>query len=98
MYYPQTFCALIGAFLPIPFWWWVRKYPRSIFRNLNFPVIFAATLWIPPATGINYTSWLVTNFLFQFWIRRKYFAWWSKVRHSVSLMVKYLQTCTPDLI
>jgi hypothetical protein len=65
MYYPQTFCALIGAVLPIPFWWWVRKYPRSIFRNLNFPVIFAATLWIPPATGINYTSWLVTNFLFQ---------------------------------
>jgi hypothetical protein len=79
LYYPQVYAALAGAILPIPLWLWVRKYPRSIFRNMNFPVIFNGALSIPPATGVNYASWFATGFIFQFWIRRTKFAWWSKV-------------------
>lgn len=79
MYGPQVWAVLVGAVLPIPLWYWVRRHPRSIFRNLNLPVLFNGPLGIPPATGINYASWLVTGFVFQFWLRRKRFAWWSKV-------------------
>ncbi|OCF31915.1 OPT family small oligopeptide transporter [Kwoniella heveanensis BCC8398] len=84
LYHPQTYALLVGAILPIPFWLWVRKYPRSIFRNLNLPVVFSGALSIPPATGVNYASWLVTGFIFQYWLRRKKFAWWSKYNYVLS--------------
>lgn len=42
--------------------------------------MFNGALSIPPASGVNYASWLSTGFVFQFWLRRKRFAWWSKVR------------------
>ncbi|WVQ65163.1 OPT family small oligopeptide transporter [Kwoniella botswanensis] len=84
LYHPQTYALIVGAVLPIPFWLWVRKYPQSIFRNLNLPVIFSGALYIPPASGINYASWLLTGFIFQFWLRRKQFAWWSKYNYVLS--------------
>ncbi|WWC88117.1 OPT family small oligopeptide transporter [Kwoniella dendrophila CBS 6074] len=84
LYYPQTYALIAGAIIPIPFWLWVRKYPKSIFRNLNFPIIFSGALFIPPATGVNYSSWLLTGFIFQFWVRRKKFAWWSKYNYVLS--------------
>lgn len=42
--------------------------------------MFNGALSIPPASGVNYASWFTTGFVFQFWLRRKRFAWWSKVR------------------
>ncbi|ODO11857.1 OPT family small oligopeptide transporter [Cryptococcus amylolentus CBS 6273] len=83
-YYPQVFALVAGAILPIPLWFWVRKYPRSIFRNMNFPVMFSGSLAIPPASGINYSSWIVVGFVFQFWLRRRRFAWWSKYNYVLS--------------
>nr|ODN93225.1 OPT family small oligopeptide transporter [Cryptococcus depauperatus CBS 7841] len=84
LYYPQVYALLLGALLPIPLWIWVRKYPRSIFRNMNFPVMFSGALAIPPASGINYASWILTGFIFQFWLRRRRFAWWSKYNYVLS--------------
>lgn len=79
LYNPQLWALLIGAILPIPLWFWVRRKPRSIFRNLNIPVVLNGGFSIPPASGINYASFFITGFVFQFWIRRRFFAWWSKV-------------------
>lgn len=79
MYYPQVWAALGGALLPIPLWLWMRKYPRSVLRNVNVPVIFNGGNAMPPANGVNYSSFLIVGFIFQFWIRRRHFAWWSKV-------------------
>ena len=84
LYHPQTLAAVIGAVLPIPVWFWVRRHPRSIFRNLNLPVLLNGGTYIPPATGINFASFLAVGFVFQFWVRRRYFAWWSKVRQLLS--------------
>ena len=30
-------------------------------------------LLMPPATGINYSSWAMTGFVFQYWVRRHHF-------------------------
>lgn len=79
IYNGQTFAALAGALLPIPVWLLVRKNPRSWARNINLPVALNGVLYIPPATGVNYASWLAVGAIFQFWIRRMRFAWWSKV-------------------
>lgn len=49
IYNPQLYALVIGAVIPVPFWFWVRRHPRSIFRNLNFPVLINGPLAIPPA-------------------------------------------------
>lgn len=84
IYNPQLYMLLVGALAPIPFWLWVRKYPKSILRNINVTVIFCVCIFTPPATGINIASFLLVGFIFQYWIRRHHFAWWSKYNYALS--------------
>ncbi|TFL07122.1 OPT oligopeptide transporter [Pterulicium gracile] len=84
IYHPQLYAIIIGAILPIPFWFYQRRYPNSWIKSLNIPVILTGVSSIPPATGINYSSWFVVGFIFQYLIRRKNFAWWSKFNYVTS--------------
>jgi hypothetical protein len=61
----QLYALLVGAFLPVPLWFWVRRHPRSIFRNLNIAVVLNGPLGIPPANGANYSMWALTGFVFR---------------------------------
>ncbi|KAG9102178.1 hypothetical protein FS749_013381 [Ceratobasidium sp. UAMH 11750] len=84
IYYPLTFCFLIGAVLPVPFYFLARRYPHSWFKYVNVPVIFTGTGNMPPASGINYSSWVMVGFVFQYWIRRRNFGWWSRYNYILS--------------
>jgi hypothetical protein len=77
IYNGVTYAALAGAVLPIGIWLVAQK--KAWARNINLPVALNGVLFIPPATGVNYASWLVVGAIFQFWVRRARFAWWSKV-------------------
>jgi hypothetical protein len=44
----------------------------------SFPVIFSGTGAIPPASAINYVPWAIVGFVFQYVVRRRHFAWWTK--------------------
>ncbi|CUA75850.1 Sexual differentiation process protein isp4 [Schizosaccharomyces pombe 972h-] [Rhizoctonia solani] len=83
-YNPQLYALLFGALIPIPFWFWQRKFPQSRFRYINIPVLLNGPMWIPPATGINYSSWFVVGFFFQYILRRRNFRWWSKFNYALS--------------
>ncbi|KAF9012689.1 oligopeptide transporter [Cyathus striatus] len=83
-YYPHLYAIIVGAFLPLPFWFWQRRYPKSWIRYVSTPVILNGVSSIPPATGINYSSWFAVAFIFQYWIRKKNFAWWSKFNYVAS--------------
>ena len=96
LYHPQVYAAIAGALVPIPLWLWVRKWPRSVFRNVNTPVIINAGFAMPPATGVNYASFLVIGFIFQFVIRRRNFAWWSKVSRPQFTTILYELRLTSD--
>jgi hypothetical protein len=78
------YAIIVGAFLPLPFWFWQRRYPKSWIRYVSTPVILNGVSSIPPATGINYSSWFAVAFIFQYWIRKKNFAWWSKFNYVAS--------------
>ena len=75
---------LIGALLPIPFYFLARRYPTSIWRYVNIPVCFAGLVQLPPATGINYSSWFLVGFIFQFLVRKRNFDWWSKFNYVLT--------------
>jgi len=55
---------------------------RNWLRLTNWPLIFVGTYNVPPATGINYSSWALLNVIFNWWIKSKFFAWWGRLLHS----------------
>lgn len=82
----------IGALMPVLTWllwkYWTKKDGSGVgedvggrrewIRLINWPLIFVGTYNVPPATGINYSSWAMVNFFFNWWIKKKFFAWWCK--------------------
>lgn len=39
---------------------------------------------MPPATGINYASWAIVGFIFNYFIRRFHFRWWMRYNYILS--------------
>ncbi|KAJ7042920.1 oligopeptide transporter [Mycena alexandri] len=84
IYYSLTFFFLIGFLCPLIAWLIHLKWPNSWVRYVNFPVIFSGTGSIPPASAINYVPWAIVGFIFQYVIRRRHFAWWTKYNYVLS--------------
>ncbi|KAF8161465.1 OPT oligopeptide transporter protein-domain-containing protein [Crassisporium funariophilum] len=84
IYHPHLYAIIIGAFLPLPFYLYQRRYPNSWVRYVSTPVILTGVSAIPPATGINYSSWFLVGMVFQWAIRKRNFAWWSKFNYVLS--------------
>ncbi|KAI0757331.1 OPT oligopeptide transporter [Daedaleopsis nitida] len=84
MYNWVLYFFLIGAILPIPFYILARRYPLSFWRYVNIPVCFAGLAQLPPATGINYSSWAMVGAIFQWFMRRNHFRWWLRFNYILS--------------
>ncbi|KAJ7188821.1 OPT oligopeptide transporter protein-domain-containing protein [Mycena filopes] len=84
IYHPHVYALAIGAVLPLPFWFWQRRYPNSWIKYISTPVILNGVSGIPPATGINYSAWFAVGAIFQYFIRKRNFAWWSKFNYVTS--------------
>ncbi|CAK9436467.1 uncharacterized protein LODBEIA_P10250 [Lodderomyces beijingensis] len=84
IYYGLLFFFIVGLILPIINWLILRKWPKSVVRYLHWPVFFSGTGFIPPATPFNYTSYCIVGLVFGWWIKRKYFHWWTKYNYSLS--------------
>jgi hypothetical protein len=54
-----------GVILPIPIWWLGRRYPKRFFRQIDLVVMLNGLTAIPPATGVNYASFLLAGFVFR---------------------------------
>ncbi|TDL28758.1 OPT oligopeptide transporter [Rickenella mellea] len=84
LYQPVLYFFLIGALLPIPFYFLAKRFPLSIFRFINFPAAFAGLSALPPATGINYSAWFMMGSVFQYFMRRFHFRWWMRYNYILS--------------
>lgn len=84
LYNPILYFFLIGAILPIPFYLLARRYPLSFWRYVNVPVFLAGISVLPPATGINFSSWIVVGAIFQWFMRRFHFRWWMRYNYILS--------------
>ncbi|KAL6718233.1 hypothetical protein ACLMJK_004321 [Lecanora helva] len=75
----------IGFVAPIIIWLVGRRRPSgSVWRKINLPVLFGSLSWIPPATGLNFSSWALVCFLFNSHLRRRAPAWWGKYTMTLS--------------
>ncbi|KAI5478852.1 proton-dependent oligopeptide transporter, POT family [Pseudohyphozyma bogoriensis] len=79
LYNPVLWWFLAGGLLPIIFWVAGKRWPTNhVLQLVNIPVMMTGALFMPPASGINYSSWFFVGFLFQYLARRKFFRWWAK--------------------
>ena len=46
--------------------------------------MFAGLGAIPPASGMNYASWVLVGFIFNYCIRRYRFRWWMRYNYILS--------------
>ncbi|KAI0247351.1 OPT oligopeptide transporter [Lactifluus subvellereus] len=84
LYYGLVFSFLAGPVLPLIQWTLHKKFRMKFLKYLNFPVIFSAMAWMPPATPINYVPWVFICFLFNYVIRRRHMLWWLKYNYLLS--------------
>ncbi|KAJ6460926.1 small oligopeptide transporter [Mycena sanguinolenta] len=82
VYFALVFFFVIGAACPILLWLVTRRRRNTILNYIR--LIFSALGQIPPATAINYVPWAVFGFIFQYLVRRKYFAYWTKYNYVLS--------------
>ncbi|KAF5552710.1 sexual differentiation process isp4 [Fusarium napiforme] len=78
------FFFVLGAITPIVIYALAKRWPRSPVRYLMAPLIFGGAGAIPPATPLNYLSWGIVGFVFQFWIKKRHFRWWTRLNFLTS--------------
>jgi OPT family oligopeptide transporter len=84
LYRPLIWAFLIGAVAPIATWLLGRKNRKSIWRKINFPILFGGLSWIPPATGLNFSVWALVCWIFNDVVKRRKGAWWRKYTMTLS--------------
>ncbi|KAF9232532.1 OPT oligopeptide transporter protein-domain-containing protein [Melanogaster broomeanus] len=57
---------------------WLRGWSSSSGWRNSFIRYVDGTDAIPPTSAINYVFWAIVGFIFQYWICRKHFLWWTK--------------------
>ncbi|RYP64008.1 hypothetical protein DL771_008979 [Monosporascus sp. 5C6A] len=75
---------IVGAVTPIAIYFAAKRWPRSPAKHLMAPLIFGGASAIPPATPLNYLSWGIVGYIFQYRIKKKYFGWWSRLSYLTS--------------
>ncbi|CAF0916062.1 unnamed protein product [Adineta steineri] len=85
MYSTLLYGFIIGALLPLPFWFLMKKYPNAKWlKYIHFPIMLSATGMMPPAPPGNYPSWLLVGFLFNFVLLRYARSWWKRYAYVFS--------------
>ncbi|KAJ9145129.1 Small oligopeptide transporter, OPT family [Pleurostoma richardsiae] len=84
IYSSMLWFFLIGAICPFISWFLARRYPRSFWKYICFPIIFGGAGMIPPATALNYLSWGVVGFAFNKLIRNRWRGWWMQYNYVTS--------------
>ncbi|KAK4167580.1 putative sexual differentiation process protein [Cladorrhinum sp. PSN259] len=75
---------ILGAITPLIIYLLARRRPKSWLRFLMAPLIFGGAGSIPPATPLNYLSWGIVGYAFQYLIKKKHFGWWSRLNFLTS--------------
>lgn len=74
-----------GAIAPVLVWFAAKAFPQQEWiRLINMPVLISATGMMPPATAVNYTSWIILGFLSGFVVYRYRPDLWGRYNYVLS--------------
>lgn len=85
LYSKMNYFFLIGLLSPFPVWYLSRKFPQQKWIGLiHMPIILGSTGNMPPARAVNYLCWGAVGIFFNFFIYRRYKAWWARHNYILS--------------
>ncbi|PSR99972.1 Oligopeptide transporter like [Actinidia chinensis var. chinensis] len=74
-----------GVLGPVVVWLFHRAFPeQSWIPLINLPVLLGATGYMPPATALNYNSWILVGTIFNFFVFRYRKGWWQRYNYILS--------------
>lgn len=74
-----------GAIAPFLVWLASKAFPSQAWiRLIHIPVLLGATASMPPATAVNFTSWILLGFLSGFVAYRYKPEWWRRYNYILS--------------
>ncbi|KAF8029857.1 hypothetical protein BT93_E2316 [Corymbia citriodora subsp. variegata] len=74
-----------GLLGPVAVWLLHKSFPKQSWIPLiNLPVLLGATASMPPATALNYNSWIVMGTIFNFFVFRYRKRWWQRYNYILS--------------
>ncbi|XP_057977869.1 oligopeptide transporter 4-like [Malania oleifera] len=84
-YQAMNWFFLGGALGPVVVWLLHKAFPKQTWIPLiNLPVLLGATSMMPPATSLNYNSWIIVGTIFNFFIFRYQKQWWQRYNYILS--------------
>jgi len=84
IYNPMLYAFLVGVLLPLPVYYLVKRNPRSWIRYIHVPAILYGALGGSPYNLSYWTPVFYVALLFNYYIRRRYLAWWSKYAYILT--------------
>ncbi|OMO57512.1 Oligopeptide transporter OPT superfamily [Corchorus olitorius] len=74
-----------GLLGPVVVWGFHKAFPNQKWIPLiNLPVLLGATGLMPPASPLNYTSWILVGTIFNFFVFRYRKQWWMRYNYILS--------------
>lgn len=74
----------LGIFLPLGVYFAAKRWPRSFIRSINVPIFLAGPLGWAPYNWSYMQGTLSLAILFNFFIKRKYRAWWERYAYVLT--------------
>ncbi|CAG8674811.1 21086_t:CDS:10, partial [Racocetra persica] len=75
---------LIGGFLPIPFYFLHKRFPKSKFNLINMPIILQGLCGLVTGYPNFIVSGFIAGFISQFYTRRYRKGWWMKYNYVMA--------------
>lgn len=76
---------LLGAIAPLLVWFAHKAFPNQHWiRDISVPVLLVSIINMPPATSVNYNSWIIIGFASGFVAYRYYRDLWSRHNYVLS--------------
>ena len=74
-----------GAIAPLLVWLAHKAFPgQTWIRLIHMPILIGATSMMPPASAVNFTSWLLVGFLSGYVVYRYRQEWWKRYNYVLS--------------
>ncbi|KAH6838204.1 oligopeptide transporter 9 [Perilla frutescens var. hirtella] len=74
-----------GAIAPLLVWLAAKAFPNHKWISfINMPVLLGATAIMPPASSVNFTSWIILAYVFGYVLYRHRPDWWRRHNYILS--------------
>lgn len=86
LYHDLLWFFLVGAALPVVVYVLrTRVFPNTKWlKHVHMPLFLGSLNYIPPASGVNYSSWCIVGLVFGLWIKRRNKQWWKQYNFILS--------------